>query len=160
MARPGFAEVRVDSLDQVQPLGRHLVLVFRAFEAELLTALQQRGYRDVKASDLDVLRFIAPAGSRAADIARLAGITKQGMAKALDDLARRGYVTRRPDKLDSRAKVVVFTRKGEALVGHAIEHIRAIEQRYARLLGAGRLRDMKQMLRTLFDDHRRGTAAS
>lgn len=155
MAGPSaLARVRVDALDDVQPLGRHLVLVFRAFETEVLAALRDDGYGDLTQADLDILRFVAPAGSRAVDIARLAGITKQGVAKALDDLEERGYVSRRPHPRDSRAKVVVFTRTGRALIEKAIAHIRGIEQRYARLLGARRLHEMKAMLRALLDDHR------
>lgn len=153
-SRASLSRIRVDTLDDVQPLGRHLVLVFREFEDELLRALRGDGYDDVKQSDFDVLRFIAPEGSRAVDIARLAGISKQGMAKALDDLERRGYIARRADPHDSRAKLVVFTKDGEKLIGNSIAHIRRVEQRYAKLLGPNRLRDIKEMLRALFDDHR------
>lgn len=158
-ARSALSRVRVDALDELQPLGRHLVLVFREFEIEVLAALRAAGYADLTPSDLDILRFVDPGGGRATDIARLAGITKQGVAKALADLEARGYVTRRPDPHDARAKLVVFTRKGQALIARAIDHIRGIEQRYARLLGARRVGDMKQMLRTLFDDHRSRTSA-
>jgi DNA-binding MarR family transcriptional regulator len=152
-ARPLLSRIRVDTLDDVQPLGRHLVLVFREFELEVLDALQQAGYPDLTAADLDILRFIKPGGSRAADIAQLAGITKQGVAKALTDLEARGYIRRRADAGDSRAKVIEFTRAGEALITKAIESIRRVEHRYERLIGRRRMQDMKRLLRQLFDDH-------
>ena len=139
--RSPLSRIRVDTLDEAQPLGRCLILVFREFELEVLDALHAAGYADLTPADLDILRFIKPDGSRAVDIARLAGITKQGVAKALTDLEARGYVRRRADAADSRAKVVEFTRAGETLIGKAIEAIRRVEHRYERLL------------RRLFDDH-------
>ena len=153
MPRSPLSRIRVDALDEAQPLGRHLVLVFREFELEVLGALHAAGYADLTAADLDILRFIKPDGSRAGDLARLGGITKQGVAKALTDLEARGYVRRRPDAADSRAKVVEFTRSGEALITKAIEAIRRVEHRYERLLGRRRMHDMKRALRQLFDDH-------
>lgn len=153
MAAADLSRLRVDALDELQPLGRHLVLVFREFEREVLAALHADGYDDLTDADLAMLRFIAPQGSRAVDVARLAGITKQGAGKALRDLERRGYLARRDDATDSRAWRIVFTRKGQALISKAIDEIRTIEQRYAKLIGAERLREMKQSLRHLFADH-------
>lgn len=96
------------------------------------------------------------------DVARLAGMTKQGAGKAIAHLEARGYVSRRDDARDARAWVIVFTRRGEALIGKAIDEIRRVERRYARLVGAGRLHEMKHALRVLFADHlarkQRGTA--
>lgn len=155
-----LGRVRVERLDAVQPLGRHLILVFREFELELLAALHSAGYTDLTQSDLNMLRFINPAGSRAVDVARLAGITKQGAGKALADLAQRGYITRRDDRDDARAKVIVLTRKGRRLIGRAIDDIRRIERRYAGLVGARRLQDMKRLLRVLFADHRERKATA
>ncbi len=154
------SRVRVDELDEAQPLGRHLILVFREFELEVLDALHEAGYHDLTAADLDILRFIKPGGSRAQDVARLAGITKQGVAKAVSDLESRGYVRRRADAADSRAKVIAFTRSGESLIGTAIDAIRRIEHRYQRIVGTRRVHELKRALRALFHDHRERRARS
>ena len=151
--RARLDRIRVDSLDELQPLGRHLILVFREFEMEVLEALHADGYTDLTPADLDILRFIKPDGTRAVDVARLAGISKQGVAKALGTLEARGYVRRRAHTGDSRAKVIEFTRAGEALIGKAIDAIRRVEQRYERLIGRQQAHDMKRLLRKLFDDH-------
>lgn len=152
-AHPDLPKLLVDQLDDLQPLGRHLILVFREFELEVLDALHREGYDDLTESDLEILCFIGPAGSRAVDVARLAGMTKQGAGKAISSLEARGYVARRDDTRDSRAWLVVFTRKGEAVIGRAIDDIRRIERRYARLVGPKRLHDMKQALQRLLADH-------
>jgi len=51
-ARADLSRVRVDTLDDVQPLGRHLVLVFREFELEVVAALHRAGYDDLSESEL------------------------------------------------------------------------------------------------------------
>jgi len=155
-ARSTLSRIRVDTLDDVQPLGRHLVLVFREFELEVLDVLQRAGYADLTTADLDILRFIKPDGSRAVDIARLAGISKQGVAKALTGLEARGYIRRRADAGDSRARVIEFTRAGEAMIARAIEAIRRVEHRYERLLGRRRMQDVKRVLGRGVDDHQEG----
>ena len=47
---------KVDSLDEVQPLGRHLILLFKAFETELLSSL----HRDVKRRAWSIVLQSAP----------------------------------------------------------------------------------------------------
>ena len=143
--------IRVDELDPAQPLGRHLILLFRAFEDELLEHLGD--YPDVTPSDLQVLRFVRPEGSQAVEIARLAGITKQGAGKAIHSLEDRGYLVRHPDPDDSRAKRIMFTERGEALISRMITVITDIEHRYATLLGPDQLTALKDTLKMLFEDH-------
>jgi DNA-binding MarR family transcriptional regulator len=155
-----LARIRVDDVDEAQPLGRYLILLFRAFEIEVLEALRAGGYTDLTEADLDILRFISPEGSRAVDVARLAGITKQGAGKAVHDLERRGYLKRRNHREDSRAKLIAFTPKGRIVIGKAIEVIGGIERRYARLLGARHVQELKRSLRLLLDDHRQRKATS
>ena len=42
-AHPDLPKLLVDQLDDLQPLGRHLILVFREFELEVLDALHWEG---------------------------------------------------------------------------------------------------------------------
>ena len=152
-----LSRVRVNAVDG-QPLGRHLILLFHEFEQELLEALRQDGYVDLTEADLDILRFVSPEGSRAVDIAQLAGITKQGVGKAVADLEQRGYLVRRDHREDSRAKHTVSTPKGRTVIGTAIDVIHAIERRYTKLLGARKVQDLKRSLSLLLDDHRKRKA--
>lgn len=150
-----FSRIRVDSLDEIQPLGRHLILLFDAFERDLLDGLHAKGFGDITRADLEQLRYIRPEGSRAADVSRLAGVTKQAVGKAMGSLQARGYVSRASDAADSRAKVIEFTPAGRRLIRAAIGIIERMERRYAELLGERELGDLKAKLRTLFADHQR-----
>lgn len=80
-------------------------------------------------------------------------ITKQAVGKSLLTLEERGYVARKPDGDDKRARIIAFTPTGEDLIAKAIAVIQGIERRYGRLVGRKELRHLKQTLRLLFLDH-------
>jgi DNA-binding MarR family transcriptional regulator len=148
-----ISQIKVDGLDAIQPLGRHLILLFRAFEQELLEELTGRGFQDITGADLQILRFVKPEGSHAVEIAELLGITKQGVGKAVLSLEERGYVKRKADPHDVRAKLIIFTSSGKKLIGEAIAFIETIEARYEALIGEQPFQTLKAQLRTLFNDH-------
>ncbi len=102
----------VDSVDQHQPLGRFLILLFRAFEDDLVRRLEAEGYVDVTPADLNVLRFVKPEGSTSIEIAKLAGVTKQAIAKSIAAIEAKGYIKRQPNSEDGRSQIIVFTSKG------------------------------------------------
>jgi DNA-binding MarR family transcriptional regulator len=105
MTRPSrLADVRVDTVDDRQPLGRYLLLLFRAFEEELLATLAREGWSDVGMADLQVLHFVRPEGSSAVELARLAGVSKQAIARTVGSLQSRGYLRRRVSGEDARLR--------------------------------------------------------
>ena len=55
-------------------------------------------------------------GTRLTTIAARANITPQAVGELVDDLERLGYVIRRPDPDDRRAKRIVLTEQGQACV--------------------------------------------
>lgn len=138
--------IRSADLNLQQPLGRFLITLFRQFEDELVEELRKRGYRSVIASDFNVLRFVDPQGISAVEIARLAGITKQAVSKQIAKLERAGFLKRKAHPTDQRARIVVFTKKGEKLLTNAIVIIQAIEDRYISLIGAREVNRLKKKL--------------
>ncbi len=56
--------------------------------------------------------FLDREGTRATDLARLSGRHKQVITTLVDELTELGYVERRPDPDDRRAKLVVPTERG------------------------------------------------
>jgi DNA-binding MarR family transcriptional regulator len=149
-----LSNLKVDDLDQNQPLGRFLILLFREFESEVISDLQKKGVRDISGADLNILRFIKPSGSQAVEIARLVGISKQAVGKLIESLEKRRIVRRKIDPIDGRAFVIFFTSRGENLIQEIIEIISRIETRYRILLGGEEYLKLKAQLKTLFDDHR------
>jgi DNA-binding MarR family transcriptional regulator len=71
------------------------------------------------------------------------------MGELVDDLERRGYVRRRPDPEDRRAKLIVLTPRGLACVQAAFETIVGIEQSLEDLLGSRGLRALRRILQRI-----------
>jgi DNA-binding MarR family transcriptional regulator len=63
-------------------------------------------------------------------------VTKQTAGALVDELEANGYVTRRPDPSDARARLVVLTDRGEKLCAVAAGEIVKIEGEWRGHLGA------------------------
>ena len=142
-------KILVDSVDQHQPLGRFLILLFRAFEDDLVRRLEAVGYSDVTPADLNVLRFVKPTGSTSIEVAKLAGVTKQAIAKSIAAIEGKGYIKRQPNSEDGRSQIIVFTPKGMRLLKTCIAAISQIESIYETKLGKKAFADLKLELTQL-----------
>jgi DNA-binding MarR family transcriptional regulator len=147
-----ISKILVDRVDGNQPLGRHLLVLFRSFENELLLRLSKQGVSDITTADLQTLHFVRPEGSSATEIGHLAGITKQAVGKAVKSLRERGYLLVKPSPKDGRTRRIVFSARGLRLVTMAIEAIRDIEISYQDAIGAKRFRDLKAALAELISE--------
>lgn len=139
----------VDAVDQYQPLGRFLILLFREFEDDLVRRLEREGYKDVSTVDLNVLRFVRPTGSTSIEIAKLAGVSKQAIAKSIANIEAKGYIKRRENADDGRSQIIVFTAKGMRLLQTSIAAIAQIESIYEAKLGKKSFADLKSSLAQL-----------
>ncbi|XZE32387.1 MarR family winged helix-turn-helix transcriptional regulator [Pirellulaceae bacterium SH501] len=144
-------KVLVDAVDQYQPLGRFLILLFRSFEDDLIRRIEVEGYRDIRPTDLNVLRFIRPAGSTSNEIAKLAGVTKQAIAKSIASIEAKGYIKRKPNSDDGRSQMIVFTTKGRKLLTTCIAAIAQIESIYEAKLGERSFSNLKLSLTKLIE---------
>lgn len=111
-----------------------------SLQKELFTRLSELGHADVRPRHGAVLAYLDAEGSRASDLAVQSGQHKQVIGTLVDELVALGYVERRPDPADRRAKLVVPTERGldhmeksdAVLVEMEAEHARAVgEEAYA-----------------------------
>lgn len=144
----------IHSADESQPTGRLLILLFRAFETELIEKLREKGISDVSMSDFNVIRHLDPQGSQISEIARLAGLSKQAIGRTVAELEVKEIVRTTADLEDRRAKRVQFTEKGANLVSTAIEIIIGIEARYKSELGESDYQRLRQLLIILIDNYK------
>src|SRR5919198_1107213 len=77
----------------------------RALQADMARTEPRRGHREIKPAHNAVFAALAEAGSRAADMAARAGITRQSMGEILRELVDLDIVEMRPDPEDRRAKL-------------------------------------------------------
>jgi DNA-binding MarR family transcriptional regulator len=96
--------------------GRLLFDSTRKFQERVLAQVNRRGYPAMRIAHLAVTRHVDLAGTRIADLAQRAGVTKQSMGEMVDQLLAMGLITREPDALDRRAKIVAFTPEGRRLL--------------------------------------------
>jgi DNA-binding MarR family transcriptional regulator len=85
------------------------------------------------------------------ELARRAQITKQSMAELVEHLERHGYVERVADPADRRAKLVRTTARGQAVYAVARDVIAEIECEWTALLGARKMRQLRELLQELND---------
>jgi DNA-binding MarR family transcriptional regulator len=76
--------------------------------------LARRGFNDVRPAHGFAFARISEGGATTADVAEHLGITKQATGQLVDYLVDHGYVMRRPDERDARARLLLLTERGRA----------------------------------------------
>ena len=106
-----------------------------AIQHELFTTLAAQGYGDLHPRHGAVLAYLDVEGVRATELSRLSGQHKQVIGTMVDELEALGYVHRKPDPVDRRAKLVCPTDRGLAQMRAADKIMATIQDRHARRLG-------------------------
>lgn len=107
-----------------------------------------------------VFAHIDREGTRLTELAQRANITPQAMGELVDDLELRGYVMRRPDPDDRRAKLITLTSTGTAAVEAALRTIAGIERRLNQQYGESRMSELRSILRGIIQDRGGGDGTS
>ena len=122
---------------------------FVALNDLVLARLAERGYGDVRAAHGAVFQYLDETGTTVSVLAERAQITKQAMAELVHYLEARGYVLRKPDPDDRRAKLVLPTDRGRQIVAIAQDLVPQLEDRIAAVLGAERVAALRADLDTI-----------
>jgi DNA-binding MarR family transcriptional regulator len=111
--------------------------------------LARRGFEDLRPALLAVGQHVGANGSRLTELAERAWLSKATVVYAVDELERLGYVTRRPDPTDGRAKLVMPTARAHAAERVARETIAQIRNAWAALLGEREMAALEAGLRRM-----------
>lgn len=137
-------------------MGLLLRLAGQHYSLEVDAALRAAGFEGIRPPHANVFPFVPPEGIRVSDLARRGRVRKQTTAQAVEQLERMGYVERRPDPRDGRARLVFLTPRGEAVRPVAVAAGSRVEQRWAELLGREELEALRasllRLLGALADD--------
>jgi DNA-binding MarR family transcriptional regulator len=106
-----------------------------AVQRELFGKLAELGYDDLHPRHGAVLAYLEVDGIRATELSRQSGQHKQVIGTMVDELEELGYVERRPDPADRRAKLVCPTERGQAQIAAADKILATMQERHARRLG-------------------------
>ncbi|HEX3283128.1 MAG TPA: MarR family transcriptional regulator [Mycobacterium sp.] len=126
-----------------------MFIAHRAAEARVFEAVRSAGFDDLTLAQSRIGQRLNREGIRVTDIAEQAGVTKQTAGALVDELEANGYVTRRPDQADARARLVVLTDRGERLCGTAAAEIAKVETEWREHLGAKAYDELRAALLSL-----------
>src|SRR5215813_13284413 len=146
-----MARTDANGTNRGQGLGVLAARLLFAFQDELYARFEAAGHGKVTRLHGAVLAHIDPAGTRATELARRSGRPKQVIGRAVDELEELGYLERRPEPGDRRAKLIVPTSLGQELIRLSDEVIADIEQRTATAVGPGAYDEFKQTLAAVAD---------
>jgi DNA-binding MarR family transcriptional regulator len=118
-----------------------------SLQNELFAKLAAAGYDDLHPRHGAVLAYLDEDGIRATELASLSGRHKQIIGRMIDELEALGYVERRPDPQDRRAKLIFPTERGLDQVRLGDEIIADIEARHAREIGGRTYAEFRDVLR-------------
>ena len=138
-----------DDTDELN-LGLLLFIPYRFMESAVLAALRARGH-DIPLNQARVFQRIAPGGSRLANLAEAAQVSKQTIGSIVDQLEQAGYVSRGRDPDDARARLVTLTPKGHEIAEISAPVVREIEASWEAHLGRARTRQLRETLAALRD---------
>jgi DNA-binding MarR family transcriptional regulator len=118
-----------------------------SLQDELFSRLADVGYQDLHPRHVAVLAYLDEDGIRATELARLSGRHKQIVGRIVDELEELGYVERRPDPRDRRAKLIFPTERGLEQTMRGDQIVADIEARYARAIGGRTYAAFRDVLR-------------
>ena len=138
------------------PTSALLQVAYNSLARRIFRFVAAAGFSDLRPSHGNVLEHLSYVdGQRLNELAARAGMTPQSMGELVDDLERRGYVERRSDPADRRAKRVHLTEKGRATRSVAVQAVTEMEAGLEALLGDPTYVRLRSMLTQIVDAHAR-----
>jgi DNA-binding MarR family transcriptional regulator len=114
-------------------LGLLLRLLSQHWNDHVDAALKGAGFGDIRPAHANVFALVPPEGMQVVELARSSHVTKQSMAQAVEQLETLGYVERRPDPGDRRARRVFLTARGLSVRPVGAAAGRGVEAEWAKL---------------------------
>jgi DNA-binding MarR family transcriptional regulator len=119
-----------------EDFGILLGLAYQRFVDALNADLHQRGFTEMGPSFGYVLRALAAEPLTTTQLSARLQLTPQGAAKIVDDMVQHGYVERREDPSDGRAKRLYLGPRGRRALRAARAFHRGFEADFARAHGS------------------------
>lgn len=114
-------------------IGLLLRLLYQQYSEHIQAALAEAGFGDIRPPHANVFPFVPAEGITVSGLAEMAGVRKQTMAEAVEQLEQMGYVERRPNPHDRRSRLVFLTDRGASV--RPVTHAAAarVEEQWAEL---------------------------
>jgi DNA-binding MarR family transcriptional regulator len=127
-------------------LMRGLLRAYYWMDESLQNGLIGAGFQPRTRTQTMILINISNGVTRAAELARVLGVSRQAIQQQINELERDGLVSQLPDPDDRRANRIVFSDKGNQLIEAALSSLRQAEQALAMRLGYDAVRHLRSAL--------------
>lgn len=149
-------------MKKIANIGSLLKKIYRVYSIELMKELQSRGFNDLRPSFLEILMYLSENdGPSIKMIGKACGLKKQTMTSHLNELEKRGYITRSHSEHDKREQLVYLTDYGEKFKLNLLQVTNDLEKQYTSKLGEVELDRVELMLdnlyRELLENQRKGS---
>jgi len=127
-------------------LGLLLAKAYQEFVRDLRASLAGQGFDDLGRSDGYVFRSLAEGPMTVSELAARLEISKQGAGQIVEVMERRGYLRRRSDPTDGRARPVELADRGRRALAAASAFHRGYERRLIDRHGAAAVSGLRAVL--------------
>jgi DNA-binding MarR family transcriptional regulator len=135
--------------EQSIPIGMVAARLHRATQVDCIARLNRAGYTDLRMRHLALLEGLPREGARVTTLATQTGMTKQAMGELIDEIEANGYIERQNDPADRRARLILFTPKGQRAYEEAFTVLGEMEHDYAATVGNARYSQTRAALEDL-----------
>jgi DNA-binding MarR family transcriptional regulator len=124
-----------------------LRLAYDRLSERIFQGVLAAGFTDLRPAHGNAMESLSlEDGVRLTDLAKRSGMTAQAMGELVDDLEAKGYLERRGDPADRRAKRIYLTLKGQANAAAGRSATQAVEATLTQLLGSERYEQVRESL--------------
>lgn len=135
--------IPLDRMPTAGLLGR----AYNTLSAEIFDRVRSAGATDIRPSHGNVMEQLTMEEPlRLTDVAKRSGITAQSAGALVDELEELGYIERRPDPGDRRAKLIHLTARGRRNVDLAFDIVKEVEKELEHRLGKRSLAQLRRAL--------------
>jgi DNA-binding MarR family transcriptional regulator len=127
-------------------LMRALLRAYYWMDESLQNGLQEAGYPPKTRTQTMILINISNGVTRAAELARVLGVSRQAIQQQINELERDDLLTQIPDPNDKRANRIVFSEKGSRFIHAAMATLREAEQSLTERIGYEAVSQMRRAL--------------
>lgn len=95
-----------------QAVGQLLARLLREFRHDLAAPRGDAGFGDIRDPHMQIFGNVRMGGVRLTELADRAQLSLAATSELVNDLEQMGYLVRRPDPADGRAKLIDLTKRG------------------------------------------------
>ena len=144
-----------DDTDDVQlryrdNFARHLMGVSLYLQSETMRTLSQEcGHHGLRLNFEPYITLIGEKGARLSELAEQLKISRQAANQTANMIEAAGYITRQPDPVDGRAKLLVPTQRGQILRNDGAREAARLQRQMQAIVGSSALDQAVDTLSTL-----------